>query len=187
MYFRLFSFLVFTFLILPIDCRSDEHPHPHHGSHSDGLEIGISLEYTYIDEGSEEHDDEEEGESHDESESHDGSESVAGIHAHVLKSLSGEGLQKYLGVGFGGEILFTDDPHYGLMGSLAVYPLRDLALMVSPGVEIAKHDGSYETEFAMHYEISYGFEVGDFHVGPVIGFSHTQDSEHYAAGIHFGF
>ena len=165
-------------------CYSDEQPSHadhHHAHHDGGFEFGFSAEYTYIDEDEEEHEDE------DEHSDHDDNESALGLHLHLIKRFSGEGFQEFFGIGVGGEILFTDDPHYGLMGSLAVYPWRELTLMVSPGVEIAKHDGSYDSEFAMHYEASYGVKVKGFHIGPVIGFSHTRDSEHYSAGIHIGF
>ena len=182
MFQALFSFFIFVLLLLPIECRSEDlDTHHHYNHHSDSFEFGFSLEYTYLDEESEEHDD---GENH---ESHDGSESVMGLHAHVIRGLPGEGIQKYFGIGLGGEVLFTEDPHYGLMGSLAIYPWHEWVIMVSPGVEFAKHESSYESEFAMHYELSYGFEVGDYHIGPVVGFAHTQDAEHYSAGIHFGF
>ncbi|MEZ4754542.1 MAG: hypothetical protein R3A13_09585 [Bdellovibrionota bacterium] len=180
---RFFHAVCFFCLFTPsISFSEGENNHQHYEHHSNGLEIGLSVEYVYLDEGSED-----EVHHEEEHEEHDSTESVAGLHAHIIKSLGDEGIQKNLGLGIGGEILFTDDPHYGLMASLAIYPWSEWLLMLSPGVEIAKHEGSYENKFVMHYEISYGFEFDNYHIGPAIGFAHTQDTKHYSAGIHIGF
>jgi len=171
-----------SFLVTLSVCHSEEDHSEHDHSHHGGLEIGISLEYTYLDEEVDEHEEEE----HD-PDRHNGSESALGLHLHLVRALSENGHQRHFGVGIGGEIILAEDPHYGLMGSLAIYPRDELTLMVSPGIEIAKHDGSHDTEFAMHYEATYGFWFSGLHLGPVIGFSHTADAEHYSAGIHLGF
>jgi len=136
----------------------------HHNHEMGELELGLSVGYAYLKE------EKEEG---------------VNLHLHLMKRLSGEGIKKYLSVGFGAETIFTDERHYGLMISLVAHPWRSLAVSVSPGVEWAKHDGEWESEYATHLEAAYVFEGSGFHFGPVIGYSKTQDDEHYTAGVHF--
>jgi hypothetical protein len=181
-------FLTALILLLPGQGVAESSRHHHHDHHGDGFEFGVSLEYAYL---KEDHgEDEEEGEEEHEHEvhgEHDESESVPGLHLHLIKGISSDGIGKHFGVGLSGEVLFTDDPHYSVMGSLAIYPWSEWNLLLSPGVEFASHEGSYEREFSMHYELGYSWQVGEYHIGPVIGFAHTKDSEHYSAGIHLGF
>jgi len=110
------------------------------------------------------------------------------LHLHLLKRLEGDGFEKYFSVGFGAEVIVTDEKHYGAMLTLAYHPVEDLVLSVSPGFEWAKHEGSsWEREYATHLEAAYSFDVSEnYHVGPVIGYSKTKDAEHYTVGIHIG-
>jgi len=137
-----------------------------HSEHeSDGLEIGLSVGYAYLKE------DREDG---------------VNLHLHLMKRLSGEGLQKYFSVGVGVETIITDEKHYAAMFSLAAHPWRNLVLSVSPGLEWAKHEGKWESEYATHLEAAYNFEGSGFHYGPTISYSKTKDDQHYAIGIHIG-
>ena len=110
------------------------------------------------------------------------------LHLHLLKRLEGDGFEKYFSVGFGAEVIVTDEKHYGAMLTLAYHPVEDLVLSVSPGFEWANHEGEgWEREYATHLEAVYSFDVSeDYHVGPVIGYSKTKDAEHYTVGIHIG-
>ena len=110
------------------------------------------------------------------------------LHLHLMKSLGDEGLAQYFSFGFGAETIITDEKHYGSMLTLAVHPVEDLTLSLSPGFEWAKHDGAnWEREYATHVEATYSFDVADgYHLGPVIGYSKTKDTEHYTIGIHLG-
>ncbi len=136
-----------------------------HAHHDHAFEIGLSTGYTYLD---------------------NENESAPGVHLHLMRRLSGEGFQRYFGVGLGLETIFAAHQHHAVMGSVAVYPWRSLVLTVSPGVVFADHDGQWEDEFAIHIEASYGFTWGEFEIGPVIGFSQADDDRHYMAGIHIG-
>ncbi len=140
-------------------------PADDHAHHDHAFEIGLSTGYTYLD---------------------NENESAPGVHLHLMRRLSGEGFQRYFGVGLGLETIFAAHQHHAVMGSVAVYPWRSLVLTVSPGVVFADHDGQWEDEFAIHIEASYGFTWGEFEIGPVIGFSQADDDRHYMAGIHIG-
>ena len=114
-------------------------------------------------------------------------EEGSNIHLHLLKRLEGDGIQKYFSVGFGAEMIVTDEKHYGAMVTLAAHPWRDLVLSVSPGFEWANHEGAWEREYATHLEAAYTFDVSEkYHIGPVIGYSKTSEAEHYTVGIHIG-
>jgi len=130
-----------------------------------GIEVGFSVGYAYLKE-----------------EKEDG----LNFHLHLTKRLSGEGFQKYLSIGLGAETIISKEKHYGVMVLLAVHPWHNLVLSVSPGMEWAKHDGEWNSEYATHLEATYIFEGLSFHYGPVVGYSKTRDEEHYTVGIHFG-
>jgi len=108
------------------------------------------------------------------------------IHLHAMKKLSDEGLWQHVSLGLGVETIITDETHYAAMLSLAIHPWRSLVLSVSPGIEWAKHTGTWESNYATHFETAYTFESTSFHYGPVIGYSKTAHAQHYTAGIHFG-
>jgi len=140
--------------------QSEQNTHHDHTS-----EIGLSVGYTYLD-----------GED----------ESAPGLHLHLMRRLPGEGLQRHFSVGLGVETIFAAHQHFGVMGSVAVYPWRSLVLTASPGVVFADHDGEWENEYATHVEASYGFEWRNFEVGPAIGFSQAVNDRHYMLGVHIG-
>ncbi|RLA70824.1 MAG: hypothetical protein DRG09_02100 [Epsilonproteobacteria bacterium] len=136
----------------------------HHGHEGHEWELGISAGYANL------KTEEEEG---------------VNLHLHLLKSLGDEGFMKYFSAGFGAEMIRTDETHYGAMVTLAYHPVEDLTLSVSPGYEWEKHEDSWESHFAMHYEASYSFDISEsYHIGPVIGYSKTSEAEHYTVGIH---
>lgn len=143
----------------------EQHYEIHKGHEASDVEIGISVGYTYLKEEKED---------------------SVNLHLHAMKQLSGEGIQKYLSVGFGVETIFADEKHYGAMISLGVHPCRNLVFTISPGWEWAKHDGVWESGYATHFEATYLFEGAGFHYGPVVSYSKTQDDQHYTVGIHIG-
>ena len=139
--------------------------HEEHKHHSHANELGASLGYVYMDT---------EG------------ESAAGLHLHYMRRLRGDGIQRHFGLGAGFEAILADHMHYNVMGSLGIYPYRALVLIISPGVLIVEHHDEFETRYSTHVEAAYGFTLGNFHVGPVIGFARSGDDTHYMAGVHFG-
>lgn len=151
-------------LSTPAFCQ-EQHADGHDHHEPGGMEMGLSLGYAYLKEEK---------------------DSGLNLHLHVMKRLSGEGLEKYFSVGLGVETIFSNEKHYATMVSLAVHPLKNLVLSISPGVAWARHEGEWESEYATHLEASYVFEGSDFHYGPVLGYSRTRDEQHYNVGVHFG-
>jgi len=137
----------------------------HDGHEVGGMEVGLSVGYVYLKEDK---------------------KSGINFHLHVMKRLSGEGLQKYLSIGLGAETIISKEKHYSAMVTLGVHPWKNLVLSVSPGMEWAEHDGKWESEYATHFEATYVFEGSNFHYGPVVGYSKARDEQHYTIGVHFG-
>jgi hypothetical protein len=110
------------------------------------------------------------------------------LHIHVLKHLEGDDWRQYFSVGFGLEMIATDETHYATMLTLGIHPLEDFSLTLSSGLEFSKHDNEeWENLYSTHIEASYVFDVSEhFHLGPVIGYSRTKEAEHYTLGIHIG-
>lgn len=116
----------------------------------------------------------------------DEDEEALGLHLHLLKRLGSEGLCRYFGVGLGTEAIFADHEHYAAMVSLATFPWRDLVVTFSPGVVWTDHEGDWESAYTTHIEAAYVFAVGEHHVGPVVGYSWTDEEEHLMIGLHIG-
>ncbi|RMG42743.1 MAG: hypothetical protein D6719_05445 [Candidatus Dadabacteria bacterium] len=174
--------LMVILLLVVTDVRADQSAGHSHSSEGASWDVGLSLEYVYLEGHSsseaEHHEDE-----HEERHS-DGDESAVGTHFHIIRKFSTDFPPRLIGIGAGAEVVFTDNPHYNLMGTVALYPWRDLVVSVSPGIEFDKHDGRYLEKFSMHYDIGYGFDLNGLHIGPVIGLGRSGGTNHYFAGLH---
>jgi len=139
----------------------------HYGAHkAHDWELGLSMGYTKL--------------------KTEGEEGTM-LDVHIMKELSGDGLEKYFSVGVGAEVVFSHDNHYTAMVILAYHPIENLVLSVAPGLEWAKHEGSGEREYVTHYEAVYNIDISDeYHIGPMIGYSKTKETEDYTVGIHIG-
>ena len=84
-------------------------------------------------------------------------------------------------------MIFSEEEHYGLMAFTSIHPWKGLVLSVGPSVEWAKHDGEWESNYATHMEAAYVFDVGEIHLGPVVGYSTSSHGKHYSAGLHLGY
>ena len=113
-------------------------------------------------------------------------EYAMGTHLHFIRRLRGEGIRRFLGFGIGFETIFADHMHYNVMGTIAIYPYKNLSIAISPGMLIVEHHDEYDTRYSTHVEVGYGFDVGQFHIGPVVGYAKSGDDEHYMIGIHLG-
>ena len=108
------------------------------------------------------------------------------IHLHWLKRLEGsESLERW-GIGLGFETIFADHTHHTVMATLAFFPIDHLVLSVSPGVVFADEETGWENHYATHIELSYGFEMGEYEIGPVIGYADSDEGSHRMIGLHFG-
>ena len=114
-------------------------------------------------------------------------EEGAVLDLHLMKELDGDGFEKYFSVGLGAEVVFSHENHYVAMVVFAYHPTENIVLSVSPGLEWAKHDGTWEREYVTHYEAIYNiYNSEKYHIGPMIGYSKTKEAEDYTVGIHIG-
>ena len=113
-------------------------------------------------------------------------ESAPSVHLHLLKRLDGSEFLERLGVGLGFETIFADHTHHSLMATVTFFPMEHLALSLSPGIVWADEEDGWANHYATHLEASYGFEIGEYEVGPVIGYADSEEGDHYMIGLHFG-
>jgi hypothetical protein len=149
----------FLFLFPSLLFSEDEHSHAER-------ELGVSLAYVDL---------------------MDEDEAAPSIHLHLVKRLHGSDLLERLGIGLGFETIFADHAHHTLMASLIFFPIDHLAISVSPGIVWVNEEGGWENHYATHIEASYGFKIGKYEVGPVIGWAESDEGSHRMFGIHFGF
>lgn len=63
-----------------------------------------------------------------------------------------------------------------------------MIINLSPGITFEDEEGeSSETNFALHFETSYEFEVKNFHIGPVFEVAYDPEDYHISLGLHVGF
>ena len=132
----------------------------------------------------------EEGEHHEEEGHHEKeghSEDALGVHLHIGKRLADEGILSHISLGIGGEVIFSEEKHYGLNAFTSIHPWRGLVLSIGPAVEWAKHEDDWESYYSTHMEAAYVFDVEEIHLGPVVGYSTSSHGEHYSAGLHLGY
>ncbi len=141
-----------------------DHEAPHIDNGESSFELGLSAGYAYL----------------------KAEEDAPLLHVHLMRRLSGEGIQKYFSLGLGAETIFTDEKHYGVMVTMAVHPTENIIFSVSPGVAWEEHEGETKSSYATHIEATYVFETPHYHIGPVVGYSKTEDDEHYTIGVHIG-
>ncbi|UZJ40608.1 hypothetical protein OO006_09590 [Prosthecochloris sp. SCSIO W1101] len=184
--FLLPAIMIMVALIMPdrayTENSHDHHNHDGHHAHKEnGFHIGLSIGWVHLKEEGEHH---EEGE-HNEEDGH--SEDALGVHLHIGKRLADEGVLSKVSLGIGGEVIFSEEEHYGLSAYTAIHPWKGLKLAVGPAVEWSKHDDEWESHYSTHMEVAYGFDVQDIHIGPSFGYSTSDHGEHYSVGIHVGY
>ncbi len=103
------------------------------------------------------------------------------VHVHYTYSFP----NTKFGLGLAYEHVFDDHQHnfFGLEG--AFKPLHPLTLNFTPGIT---YEGAHpdKKEFALHFETVYEFEVGKFHLGPVLEFAYHAEGYHMSLGLHVG-
>lgn len=89
------------------------------------------------------------------------------------------------GLGAGYEQIFDEHKHRFVGAEINYRPVHQLTLNLSPGIAF-EGTGDVEKDFALHFETSYEFELGFFHLGPVVEVAWHASDYHISMGIHFG-
>lgn len=105
-----------------------------------------------------------------------------GFHLHLIRHIE----HSKFGFGIDYERIFDEHKHntVGFVGSYN--PLESLHISLSPGITFEDKELS-ELKFAFHTEASYGFNLRNFHVGPVIGYAFDPEDNHFSLGLHIGY
>ena len=106
-----------------------------------------------------------------------------GIHLHYIRGIDKKGK---VGVGIGLETIIDEHKHYTISLVLHYRLVKGLIFSLAPGLLILKQEGEFVYQYAQHIELAYEFEVGEFHIGPVIEVGLESIGVHYMGGIHFG-
>ncbi len=132
--------------------------HDHHEHNSNEVGIGNSIVYFV-----------------------EGKELAYGMHLHYIYYIP----HTKFGLGIGYERIFDEHKHnsFGIIGTYS--PVNRYYLSISPGITF--EDNSSEMKFTMHFESTYEFEIGNFHLGPVVSFAFDPEDYHFGLGIHLGY
>ena len=102
-----------------------------------------------------------------------------GLHIHYLYNLP----ESRFGLGVGYERIFDEHKHQTVGLVMAYRPAKRINLILGPGLAF---EGN-ESAFALHMEMSYEYEIGDIHLGPVIEVALEKEDYHFSLGIHVGY
>lgn len=152
------KYLTFIFLLFSsIAIFAQHHDHDHHLNHL-GIGTGIT---SFI---SEDH-------------------SALGYHIHYMRRFNDH---SPLSLGLGYEGIAGDHPHHSISALIGYSPFEGLSIKVGPGLTFVDEDGHNESSLSGHLELMYEFELGDFHLGPMIGYGNDGDESHATIGVHVG-
>ena len=105
-----------------------------------------------------------------------------GLHVHYMYNFE----DTWFSAGVGYERIFDEHGHntVGVLGNFMPFDGFNITLM--PGIGFEDHERS-DVYFALHLEMLYEFGIGDFHIGPTVGFGYEPEDIHLGAGIHLGY
>jgi hypothetical protein len=141
---------------------TEDTSHSHELEHHHGDEVGVAIGIVPIPEEN---------------------EIALGMHLHYIKGI---GKKKIYGLGLSFETIFDEHRHYtfSIVNQFRIY--KGLIASYAPGLLLIKEESGIEYQFAQHFEIAYEFNIGHFHVGPLVDLSIEKAGMHYMAGLHFG-
>lgn len=105
-----------------------------------------------------------------------------GFHLHLIRKIT----HSKFGYGIAYERIFDDHKHntIGIVGSYN--PLKSIHISIAPGLAFEDPEPS-ALKFAFHSEVSYDFDLGNFHVGPLLEFAIGPEDYHLSFGVHIGY
>ncbi len=107
-------------------------------------------------------------------------EAAPGMHVHLIKTLS---KTEKLGVGFGYEAIFDDHKHNAASFIIAYRPISNLSFNLAPGISWLSTEQN-SAKPSLHLEALYEWEVGVFHIGPLLGVASNFEDFHGSLGLH---
>jgi len=141
--------------------EQDKHTHEHNSNHHK-FEIGLANSLVYFTKAK---------------------EYAHSIHLHLIYNIP----ESKFGIGLGVERINSEHKHLaiGLLGNYRA--TKELSFTLSPALLIEDHEGRSETNFTLHFETGYEFEIKNFHLGPVIGIAYEPEDYHVSLGVHVAY
>ncbi len=110
-------------------------------------------------------------------------QTTVGFHLHYIRGI---GESKRFGMGLALETILDEHKHYtaSVVAQYRIY--KGLSLAYAPGALFLAGKGIKSVQLANHIEVTYEFELGNFHIGPVAEIGIEKSGTHYMGGVHFG-
>ena len=105
-----------------------------------------------------------------------------GLHFHYIYRIK----ESKFSVGAGYERIFDEHGHNSFGPLVSFMPVEGFSISFLPGIGFEDDEAS-EIYPVLHLELLYEFELGDFHLGPTVGFGYEPEDVHIGAGIHIGY
>jgi len=156
--------LSFFLFFLVFNSFSQEHNHTHEHSHevehNHAHEIGISAGPVYF---------------------LSAQEFSFATHFHYVYNFP----ETKFGLGVGYERIYDEHKHNFIGLEINYRPIHPITVSISPGITF---EGEHrdESDFGLHFETVYEFELGAFHVGPMFELAYHPEDWHMSLGIHIG-
>ncbi len=105
-----------------------------------------------------------------------------GLHIHLVRNIK----HSKFGYGIAYERIFDEHKHntVGIVGSYV--PFKTMHLNIAPGIAFEDSEPS-DFKFSFHAETSYDFNLGNFHIGPLLEFAFDAEDYHISLGLHIGY
>jgi len=157
-------FLLSIFIFASISLYSQEHNHQdeHHEHEHPKNEIGFSNNIVF---------------------NATENEFAYGVHLHLIRTV---GKSDKFGLGLGYERIFDDHKHNSVSLIFMYRPVEHLSFNIAPGVVwLDSEENSLKP--AMHIEGIYEWQLGHFHLGPLLGIAFNTEDFHASVGLHLAF
>jgi hypothetical protein len=153
--FLLVSIFIFTSTFLYSQDHDHEVEHHHHPEYELGFSNGAVFNFSE-------------------------NEFAYGIHTHFIKTIS---KSDKIGLGIGYERIFDDHKHNSVSVILLYRPAENLSVNFAPGVSwLSTKSNSIKP--SMHIEGLYEWQLGNFHLGPLVGVAFNSEDFHVSLGLH---
>jgi hypothetical protein len=104
-----------------------------------------------------------------------------GLHLHLFRAISDK-----FALGIGYEAVFAEAQHHSITLLLKYEIIHNFTINLGPGL-IFPNEEHDEYSLAGHIELVKTFELGGWHLGPMVGFGFDEHEKHLSFGLHIGY
>jgi len=103
-----------------------------------------------------------------------------GVHLHFVRTI---GKSDKFGLGLGYERIFDDHKHNSTNLLFMYRPIDHLSINIAPGIVWLDSEAN-SIKPSLHLETIYEWELGHFHLGPLLGIAFNTEDFHVSIGLH---